>query len=163
MTYETDGAPSEESSETRQSKKPVKDNTTGRCQHDIGKTTPDEEEKNGHQGTTRPIDVGEDVGSVALVGEGREGTGTTVNARNAKGHDGDTNDEVHEVVVSDETSVDGSQDKGRCALGVRVVSVEQTLVARADQETDETETNNVEANALVSSHSVQGLWTTLTG
>jgi hypothetical protein len=68
-TYEADRAPSEKSGKGRHSKQPAEDIRSVRCHLDIGDTTESEGEDDGDEGTTRAVNVGEDLGSVALLGK----------------------------------------------------------------------------------------------
>lgn len=95
-TYQADGAPGKESRKARQSQEPIKDDAAMGGQHNVGESTPEEEEDNRGKRATRFVDIGEDSGGVTLVGEGREGTRTAVDARDANGDDRDANDDVHE-------------------------------------------------------------------
>jgi len=79
-----------------------------------------------------------------LLGKSSQGTGTTVDARDTDGHDRDENDDVHEVIETLETGILSGKHEWRGTISVWVLSVEQTLVLGADQETDESETEDIE-------------------
>lgn len=144
-TYGTDRTPGEQSCETGEGKKPVENKGALGGQNNVGKTTPHEKEGDGGQRTTRSVDVGEDLGRVSLLGKGGQGSGTTVHTRDTNGNDGDANDKVHEVIVTIETGILGGQDKGRGSLLVGVLGTQETIIGRADQETDKGEAEDVEA------------------
>lgn len=78
-----------------------------------------------------------------MLGESDKSSATTVHTRHTNRQDGNQDDDVHERVVTLETGVGDGDDKGR---GARIVaaSVQQSLVGRVDQETDQEETNDVE-------------------
>lgn len=137
-----DGAPGEEGSKTRKRHKPVEDGGTSGSQVHVSKRTPHENEADRVEGTTRAIDIGEELGSITLVSERSQSTGATVNTRYTNGDDGNENDHVHEAVKSNQTSILASNDKGR-GIGVGAAS-EETVVVRLDKETDKEKTQDVE-------------------
>lgn len=149
-TYNTDRTPGEESSESRDSQEPVKDNTTRRGEDDVGESTPDKDEEDGYERTARLVDVGEALGSVALVREGGKGSRTTVDTRDTDGDDRDADDSVHEVVETLETGIKTSQDERRDTISVGVGRVEEALIGGADKQADEGKTKNVEAIRVIS-------------
>jgi hypothetical protein len=139
-----DGAPGEESGETGKSKQPVEDGDTGRGEVDETEAAADKDENGRDEGTTRPVDVGEDLGSVTLLGKSSEGTRATIDTGDTDGDDGDEDDDVHEVVETLETGIATDEHEGR-GLGVRVGSGgEQGRVVAVDEKTDEEETEDVE-------------------
>lgn len=139
-----DGAPSEESGQTGDGKEPVKDNGTGSVQADVGDEAEQDEGNDGRQGTARLVNVGEELGSIALLSESSQGSGSTVNTRHTDGQDGHENDEVHEVVEALEASILADKHKGR-GLGVGVGGRrEQSGIIAIDQDSDEEETEDVE-------------------
>lgn len=114
------------------------------AEDNVGKATPGEEEENRHKGTARLVNVGEDLRGVTGVSERGQGTRAAIDARNTDRDDRDADDNVHERIVTLKTGILGGQDEGRSALSVGVLGVEETLVARGDEKTDEGETDNVE-------------------
>ena len=84
-----------------------------------------------------------------MLGKSSQGTGTTVDARDTDGHDGDENDNVHEVIETLKTGILSSKHEWRGTISVWVLSVEQTLVLGADQETDEGKTEDIEPEMLL--------------
>lgn len=138
-----DRAPGEESGQAGNGKKPVKDNGTGGIQADIGDEAEQDEEDDGGQGTARLVDVGEELGSIALLSQSGQGSGSTIHTRDTDGQDGGENDEVHEVVETLQASVLADKHKGR-SLGVRVGGRrEQSGIITVDQQADEEETKDV--------------------
>jgi len=136
-----DGAPGEEGSKTRQVEQPGEDDLTGGDKVHVGESTPNEDEDDGPERTARLVDVGEDLGSVTLISKRSQGTRATVDTRHTNGDDGDENDNVHEAVETDQTSILGSNDERR---GVGAAATEQTLVVRANEKTNEGKTKDVE-------------------
>jgi hypothetical protein len=100
--------------------------------------------QDGRERTAGLVNVGEDLGGVALLSKGSQGAGSTVDAGDTNGDNRNADDEVHEVVESDETSIFTSQDEGRDTISVRVGGVEQAGVLGADEHADERETKDVE-------------------
>lgn len=145
QTYQADRTPGEEGSQTGQGQKPVEDNHAGGGKGNVGETTPGEEEDDGPERAARLVNVGEDLGSVTLLGERRQGTGSAVDARDTDGDDRDADDDVHERVVAREASVPDGNDERRGALGVGVGgNVEEIGVVGRDEQTDKRETQEVE-------------------
>lgn len=140
---QADGTPSKEGSKTRQGNEPVEDNDTSGGQVHVGETTPSEDEDNRPERTTGAVDVGKDLRSVALVSERGESTRTTVDTGDTNRYDGDENDNVHEAIEADETSVLGSNDERR-GVGLATLSSEQTLIVVPDEQTDKGKTEDVE-------------------
>jgi hypothetical protein len=139
---EADGAPGEESSKTGQSNEPVEDSLTSRRQVHVGKRTPHENEGNRVQRASGTVDVGEALGSVTLVGKSSEGSRTTVYTRDTDGDDGDENDNVHETVKSNQSSVLASNDEGG-GVGIGR-GAHQTIVVGGNKKSDKGETEDVE-------------------
>lgn len=138
-----DGAPSEESSQTGDGKKPVEDNGAGSVQADVGDEAEQDEDNDGGQGAARLVDVGEELGSIALLSQSGQGSGSTIHTRDTDGQDGGENDEVHEVVETLQASVLADKHKGR-GLGVRVSGGrEQSGIIAVNQQSDEEETKDV--------------------
>lgn len=140
---QADGSPGEESGKTRERDEPSEDDFTTGSQVHVGKSAHEQDGANRHQGTARAVNVGEDLGSVALLGKGGEGTGATVDTGHTDGNDGYQDDDVHEGVETDETGVLADNDERR-GLDIDVTGTEQTLIVVADEETDESKTENVE-------------------
>jgi hypothetical protein len=139
---QADGSPGEEGSKTRQGDEPVEDDDTGGSQVHVRKSTPAEDEDDGPKRTTGAINVGEELGGIALLTERNESTRTTVDTGHTNGYDGNENDDVHEAVETNESSILGGNDEGR---GVGATAVEKTRVIRSDEQTNKGETENVEA------------------
>ena len=90
------GSPGEESSKTGKSQKPGEDLSTAGGKRDEGDETEQDANNDGGERTAGTINVGEDHGSITLLGQGNQGTGTTVNTGDTNGQNGDENDNVHE-------------------------------------------------------------------
>jgi hypothetical protein len=140
---QADGAPGEEGGKTGKSDQPVENSHTSRGHPHVSETTPQKDECDGVEGTTRAVDVVEDLGSITLVGKRSEGTRSTVYTRHTNGNNGDKNDNIHEAVKTNETGVLGSNDERR-SVGSITSSTEQTLVVVPDQKTDKGKTEDVE-------------------
>lgn len=141
---QADGAPGEESSQRRKVEEPVEDDNTLGINVDVGEGTASAEENSGVQRTSGPVDVGEDDGSVSLLGHGSQSTRATVDTGDTDGNDRDENDDVHEVVEAVQTGVATDKHEGR-GLGVRVGCLRQEGgVVGVDKETNEEETQDVE-------------------
>ena len=91
---ETDGAPGEESGKTGKSEKPIEDDGSLGAQVYESKKTEGDDEDGGPERTTGLIDVAEQSWSITLLGQGRQGTRATVDARYADRDDGYENDDV---------------------------------------------------------------------
>lgn len=138
---QANGTPSEQGSKTGQRDKPVEDDLTGRGNVHVCKGTPQKNEKDGEQRATGTIHVGESLGSIALLREGGEGTGATVDTGDTDRNDRDENDDVHEAVETGETTITTDDDEGR---GIGATLTEKIRVVRANQKTDKGETEDVE-------------------
>lgn len=150
---EADGAPGEQSGQRRQREEPVEHNLALRVKVDVGQQTKDENDAHRVEGTAGAVDVGEDLGGVALLRKGSKGTGATVDSRHSDGKNRHENGNVHEVIESLEAGVLADEDKGR---GVHIVGrgSEKVGVTSVDEETDEEETEDVKAAWVVSLISV---------
>lgn len=138
-----DGAPSEESGQAGDGKKPVEDDGTGGIQADIGDEAEQNEEDDGGQGAARLVDVGEELRSIALLSQSGQGSGSSIHTRDTDGQDGGENDEVHEMVETLQASVLADKHKGR-GLGVGIGGRrEQSGIIAANQQADEEETKDV--------------------
>ena len=82
-----DGAPGKERSKTRELEEPVEDGLTGSGQVHVGEAAHQENDGNGEQRTSGAVNVCENLGGVALLGEGSKGTGSTVNTGHTDGDD----------------------------------------------------------------------------
>jgi hypothetical protein len=143
---QADGSPGEEGSKTRQRDEPVEDDNTGGSQVHVGKTAPREDEDDRPERTTGAVNVGEELGSIALLTERGESTRSTVDTGHTNGHDGNENDDVHEAVKSNKTSVLGGNDEGR-GVGSITGGAKKTRVIGSYEQTDKSETENIEANS----------------
>lgn len=141
---EADAAPGEERGEAGQRQQPVEDGGAIGVEVDVGEQTKDEDDGDAGEGPPRAVDVGEDLGGVALLGEGGEGAAAAVDARDADGDDGDEDDDVHEGVEAAEPGVLADEDEGACVDVAVGVGAEEVLVVRGDEQADEEEAEDVE-------------------
>ncbi len=82
-----DRAPSEESRQSRQGKKPVEDHFSLCIQIDICQSPTDENHQNRRQWTTGLIDVGEDLRRIAFLSQCSERARPSIHARNTNRED----------------------------------------------------------------------------
>ena len=139
-----DGAPGKEGSKTRELEEPVEDGLTGSDQVHVAKSTHDEDGGHGKEGTARSVNVGEDLGSVALLAESSEGTGPSIDTGNTNRDDRDQDDTVHEVIKAFQAGVLAGDNEGR-RLGVTRAGAEKPRVVGSDKQTDKEEAEDVEA------------------
>lgn len=151
---QANGSPSEERSKTRQSDEPVEDDFTSSSQVHVTETAPCKNEDDRPERTSGAINVGEELGRITLVGKSSEGTRSTVNTRYTDGNDGDENDNVHERIITLQTGILASNDERR-GVGTTSLSSEKALVIRADEQTDEEETEDVEPGYSVSTKRIK--------
>ena len=144
-THNADGTPCEQGGQTRQREQPVKDDAALACKNDVSQRTKRQAEDHRRQRPAGPVNVGKHLGSIALLGQSRQCSGSAVDARDANGHDGDKDDHVHDAVVAVEPSIQRSKHEWRRAVGVGVGSIEESVVGRGHQEANEGETEDVEA------------------
>ena len=141
---ETDGAPGEECGKAGQGEEPVEDGRAVSGQANVGEGGEGEDEKDGVEGAAGAVDVGENLGSIALLGESGEGAGTAVDTRNTNGQDRNQDDDVHERVEAVEVGILADKHEGR-GLDVDVgVGAEKVVAVVGDQEANKGKTQNVE-------------------
>lgn len=140
---ETDGSPGEQRSQTGKSLKPGEDSASIAVDTEVSEEADQDNGSNRGKWTARLVDVGKELGSETLLSEGDKSSATTVDTRNTNRQNGNQDDDVHERVVTLEASIGDGNDERR---GARVVaaSVQQSLIGRVDQKTDQKETNDVE-------------------
>lgn len=131
-----DAAPGKECSQTRQRLEPVEgDGSTGVEGHK-GEGGPCEDEYGGPQRTTGSVNVSEELGSVALLGERAQCTGSTVDTGKTDGDNGQHDDDVGEVGESDDASALGDDDERR-GFDVDETAAQKSRVGVVDQQTNE--------------------------
>lgn len=141
---QADGTPGEQGGETRKSKEPVEDDGTLSVQVDIGEGTKENDDADGGEGATTSVNVAEELGSIALLGQGSQSSGTTVHGRNTNGQDGDEDYNVHEVIEALETGIFTHKDERR-GLGIGVSALgEQGRIVSVDEEADKEEAEDIE-------------------
>jgi hypothetical protein len=138
-----DGTPSKESSETRQGQEPVENDWTRGVKVDVCKSSENEDKENGPEWATGAIDVGEERGSVTLLSKGDQCTRSSLNTGDTNGNDRDHNDNIHEVVESDESSILANDDEWR-GRAVTITGANESLIIRPDEETNEEQTEDIE-------------------
>lgn len=77
-----------------------------------------------------------------MVGERSQSTRTTVDTRDTDGDNRDENDDIHETVETDQATILRCNDEGR---GVGATAAKKSLIVGADEQTNKSETKNVEA------------------
>lgn len=120
-------APGEKRSETREGDEPVEDNLALGVQVDEAEQTADEDDSDGEGRAAGAIHVRENLGGVAELAEGSQGTRASVDAGYTDGHDRDDDDHVDEVIESIQPGVLADKHKWRGGH-VGAVSAEETLV-----------------------------------
>lgn len=75
---DTDSEPGEKGRETREGEKPIKYSRSNIGQVDVGDGGEDEDGADGPERSTRLVNVGENLGGVAGLGKGSEGSGSGV-------------------------------------------------------------------------------------
>lgn len=114
-----DGEPGEESRETRKCEEPVEDLARGGRDVDVRDRGEDEDGNGRVEGSSGSVDVAKDLGSVAGLGEGGEGSRTGVDAGHADGEDGDADGDVDKMVETADVGSAQDEDERR---GVRPLS-----------------------------------------
>jgi len=111
---QADGTPGEKGSEARDTEQPVEKLLTGLgLGSGKGEETDSQDEDGRVERTAGTVDVREELGGIALLRHGREGTASAVNARETDGNDRDDDDGVDKVVVAAETSILADQHERR--------------------------------------------------
>jgi hypothetical protein len=153
-----DRSPGEESSKTRDTKKPVKElRSTDGVSTSKGNEADGQDEKSRVEGATGTVNVGEDLGGVTLLSHCGKGTATTIDTRDTDGDDRDHDDKVHEVVESVEVSLLANNDKGRgLRVGERLVPLHKALVSGRHEKTDEEDGQNEEEDDTPEHHLASG-------
>jgi hypothetical protein len=119
---------------------------------DVRKSTADENSADRPQGTTRAVNVGEDLRGVTLVGQSGQCTGTAIYTGDTDGYDGDQNDDIHEAVKTFQSRIFANKHKWR-GIDIDVATgTKEAFVVVADEKADEEKTEDVEASANVSDY-----------
>lgn len=140
---QTDTPPGKEGGQAGEGEQPAEDGRPLVVEVNKGEQAKDEDGDDAKERTAGPVDIGEDLGGVPLLGEGGQGAGAAVDARDADGDDRDEDDDVHEGVEPPQAGVFADEDKGG---GVDVgvgVGAEEVRVVGIDEEADEEETEDV--------------------
>lgn len=142
---QADGAPSEKGGETRQGEQPVKDGRALSVEVNIRQRGEGTDGEDRDERAAGAVNVGEDPGGVALLGERGERAGAAVDGRHTDGQDRDQDDDVHERVVAVEVGVLAHKHERRGGdIGIRVTGAQKARVVVRDQEADEEQTQDVE-------------------
>jgi hypothetical protein len=100
--------------------------------------SPSEDEENRPKGTAGLVDVREDTGSVASLGESGKDTRSSVDAGETNGENRDADGDVNEVVESSDAGLVNHDDERRSS-GSSIVTSEEALVVVGKVETDDEE------------------------
>lgn len=139
---DANGEPGEEGGETRKSEEPVEDSSTDvGGQVDVGDGGEAEDEDERVERATGLVDVGEEPGGIASLGESGKGTRTCVDTRETNGKNRDTDGDVDEVVHAVDTGLVHDNDEGG---DVGTFSVKETWVVVGNSETDDKERGDVD-------------------
>ena len=141
---EADGAPGEDGRKTRDGHHPAKSNGLLVRSSQEAEETQSRGHKDGPEGTTLAINVGQETGCLALLGESGQGTGRSVDGGVTDGQDSNHDHYVHDGGQALDTGVLDGDDKGRC-LGVGGGATRQeSLFVVGNQETDDGKRDDVE-------------------
>lgn len=117
---------------TRKGEKPIEDNTSIGTQVDVCDRSKCTDEKRGEGGSAGLVDVGEDLGSVALFTESVKGAGAGVDGGASNRSDGDANASVDDVGKRFHASPANDDDEGG-EPGVPGSSTSKSLVVPWDE------------------------------
>jgi hypothetical protein len=117
---QADRSPGEEGSEARERKEPAEHNVALGVKSDIGESTAEKVDDDRGERATRLVNIAEDLGSIALLSEGSESSGTTVDARYTDGQHGDENDNVDEMVEAVQAGILYGKHERRGTISIRV-------------------------------------------
>ena len=133
-----DTSPDKQGADTGQGKEPVEDNTTGGGGLvDESEETEGDLENDTPKGTTGLVDIGEEPGSHATLGESLNRASRTKSSRVSDTNDGDGDDSVHDRGQTTDTSILDGDDEGG-GLGVGTGRIQQVIgVAGDNQANDE--------------------------
>lgn len=140
---EADGAPSQNGGETANGLHPDKSFILAARGSEKGQEAEGGGDADGAKGAALTVDVGEERGSLALVGEGGQGAGGAVDGGVADREDGNHDDDVHDRWKAYNSGVFDSDDEGRGG-GVRVGLVDEAGVGVGDQKANEREGDDIE-------------------
>lgn len=142
---EADGHPGEDGRQTGDGKHPGKSLVLN---HGVGgeesKETEDGGEADADHGTALAVNVGEDPGSLALLGKSSKSTGRTVDRGVTNRQDSNHDDNVHDGRQHVNASVLDGNDEGRGGGIGRRVTIQETRVVVRDKQTNDGKGNDVE-------------------
>lgn len=141
---ETDGAPGEQRRETRQRLQPGEDDDAAAGKRNVRQRAEGDDGERGPQRSSGTINVGEDLGGVALFCERGEGARAAVNTGEANRDDGEEDDDVDEVAKGRNACVDGGDDERRGG-DIDQSGAQEAFVVVRDEEADEEQREDVEA------------------
>lgn len=140
---ETDGAPDEEVGEAGQGQEPVEDVVLVAGLADEGEEAEEELDDDAEDGAALEVDVGEELGGHAALGEGLHGARGAEGARVGDADDGDGDDDVEDGRQDLDAGELHGDDEGR-VLCVGALGVEQVRVVRRHDQADEEDEEDVE-------------------
>ncbi|KAI6756282.1 hypothetical protein HG530_012018 [Fusarium avenaceum] len=125
------------------SQEPVKNLSTLGVKVNKSDESHEDVDKDRDKRASSTVNVGKDLGSIAVLGHGSQGSGAAVNARDTKRENRHKNDDVHEVSKTHHARVLANQNERR-SLSVGISGDVEAVIGGLDQETDEEETENEE-------------------
>lgn len=140
---EADGTPGEDGAEATEGLQPDEDVGFPLGRREEGEKSDDRGDPDGFQRPAAAVDVGEELGSLALLRQSAEGTGGSVDGGVADGEDGDHDDDVHDGIQALDPGVSDGDDEGG-GFGVHARLADQPRVGVWDQQPDEEERDDVE-------------------
>ena len=128
------GKPREQCREAGKADEPVEDlRANVRKDVDVGEGREDHDNQDTEEGAGGLVDVAEDLGKEALVGEGQQGSGAAVDAGETHGKDGDENSGIDEVVKTLDVGPAHEDDHRRA---ISPIALEKEGLVVRDSETD---------------------------
>ncbi len=140
---QADGAPDEKVREARDGEEPVEDGRTVGGKADVGEQAENQLDRHTPQRPALLVNVGQEPGGHALLGESLHGAGRAESARVGNADDGHGDDGVHDGREHLDAGILDGQDEGR-RLGVGARRVQQPVVVGRQDQADDEEVDNVE-------------------
>lgn len=140
---QADGTPGEDGAEAAEGLQPDEDVGFPLRRREEGEQPNDRGDADGFQRPAAAVNVGEELGSLALLRQSAESARGAVDARIADGEDGDHDDDVHDRVEAVDACVFDGDDERR-GFGVYARLTDQSWVGVWDQEPHEEKRDDVE-------------------